>query len=103
MSNQLQALTFRLACNQSSRESVYNRLSGVPLSIYAGNRAAFQCGVFRADPDKGAASCDLRSSKSTAASPPLLSEPMMRPTEFTVSMRPQNVPSRPRKISNPVR
>ena len=41
------------------------------------------------------------SSNSTAASPPVRSDWMTRPTELTVSIRPQKVPSRPRKTSRP--
>ena len=43
-----------------------------------------------------------RASNTAPASPPTLRLLITSPTELTVSIRPQNVPSRPRKTSSPV-
>ena len=53
-------------------------------------------------PLSGAARPSLSASKVAPASPPTLSPSKTLPTDETVSIRPQKVPSRPRKISSPV-
>ena len=54
-------------------------------------------------PPSGAANPSFSASKTVPASPPTCRLLMMLPTEPTVSIRPQNVPSRPRKTKSPVR
>ncbi len=53
-------------------------------------------------PLSGAARPSRSESKVDCASPPTLRVLMTLPTEPTVTIRPQNVPSRPRKTSRPV-
>ena len=53
-------------------------------------------------PASGAARPSLSASKIAPASPPTLSPSITLPTELTVSIRPQKVPSRPRKTRSPV-
>ena len=53
-------------------------------------------------PPSGAASPSLSASNTASASPPTFRPSMTLPTEPTVSIRPQNVPSRPRNTSSPV-
>ena len=53
-------------------------------------------------PLSGAASPSFRVSNSEPESPPTFSPSITLPTEPTVSIRPQKVPSRPRKTSKPV-
>jgi hypothetical protein len=54
-------------------------------------------------PDSGAFSPALRSSMTVIMSPPpAVSPPITSPIERTVPSRPQKVPSRPRKTSNPM-
>ena len=45
----------------------------------------------------------FNSSNSTAASWPVRRDAMIRPTDPTVSIRPQNVPRRPRNTRRPAR
>jgi hypothetical protein len=55
-------------------------------------------------PESGVSRPRFKSSKRAAGSPAEPLKPaMVSPTAFTVSSRPQNVPSRPRKISKPIR
>ena len=53
-------------------------------------------------PLSGAASPSRSESNMLPASPPGLRPWMTLPTELTVSIRPQKVPSRPRNTSSPV-
>lgn len=47
---QLTALTIRLACNQSSRDTINDKRTGKALSIWRGNSAVLQGCVFTANP-----------------------------------------------------
>ena len=53
-------------------------------------------------PLSGAARPSRSESNMLPASPPAFSPWITPPTELTVSIRPQNVPSRPRNTNNPV-
>ncbi len=54
-------------------------------------------------PPRGSARPRFISSNTEPSSPPAESEEMTLLTEVTVSIRPQKVPSRPRKTRRPVR
>ncbi|GEM_PF-6588698 len=52
--SQLTASIVRIACNQSSRDAVINKLSGTALSLWKSAALSVQCAVFKADPSKSA-------------------------------------------------